>query len=279
MDLYKIFPESSKEALDRVVFPVEMLSLADLGIPSTLTSVSNLSHAIVIDRRKIVNFCSSGYALNTNANILLKVGTVLNQLGITYDFKSSSFKKTRFRMEFVFHAKMINVGRKIMDPVGLALRIYNSYDGNQRYTFHLMMYRLVCLNGMTAPEELMKFSKSHTQQLISLDDLNTERLVLALEHGYNSLEQISDYYSDLQDFRIRNVEASVDGVIDAVKFPVSLKDIIMERIDKEIKMGLPPTAWLIYNGFTYVLNHSNDSLLGRKAEAFDKKVLMYLLGS
>lgn len=278
MNLYDAIPAEQHSLLESLIFPVKKVEMGSLGLPGGLITSSNLSHAIIINNKKIVNFCSEEYVLRTNESILQKIIPVITELGLQFEFRGSSFRKTRFKMEFIIKSHTVDVGLRVNDPVSLCLGIYNSYDGYQRYSINLILYRLVCSNGMVAPEALLKLSKSHTSQLLSLDDLDAVQLTAHLLTADKVLQDLSQYYLDLQDFRVKNHITLVDDVINTVRFPVSYRDAIIDRIETELQLGFPKTAWLIYNGFNFVLNHLSDSFIGRKAETLDTKVLMYLLG-
>lgn len=263
------------EAQD-LIFPVKKVPIEELGITEH-TASSGITHAVVIRDSRIVNFCSEDYFLRTNQEILNSISSFLEENNLDFTVIGSNFRNVRFKLEFILDHTKFNLGsREIQDPVALSIKILNSYDGSQRYQGSVSVLRLVCKNGLTSSTDLAKLMLSHTPQLA--DNLDIEKLLASVQESAENMDDITDSYFDLMDRKVYNIQDRIEYVVDELSLPKALTVDAVERADVEMaSFGFKPTDWIVYNSLNYALNHSNDSLLGRKADAMDKKVFTALL--
>lgn len=280
MDVKSMLDEKSQVAYNELVFPVEKVAVEDIiNIPAK--PVSGLSHAIVVRGSQIINFCSDEYHLRTNQDIIHQIGNIVNDMGLSLELRGSRFKSNRFRIDFSIPSLSLDLGTKMLkDPITAAIQVFNSYDGTQGFSISIIIYRLVCKNGMVLPDPILNIKKIHTGQLLDFIDISEEKIREGVSIMKDTMEDAIQYYYDLMDFGVkpRLLESFVDDIIEVVDFPRSLRGDIIARIEEEVKMGFPLTNWLVYNGFNYAINHLNSTLIGRKGRKLDTAIMQHLLG-
>jgi hypothetical protein len=254
-----------------VFFPVQKVPVKELGIQ--LKPNSNISHAIV-GAGKVVNFCSENYGLVTNRDIHDKFMEFFQEKGIGVDFTATGFNHSRFRMDFRLtdFPYEIEKGDKLFPN----LRVYNSYDGTQRFKSSIQVMRLICSNGLTAmvDEQVIRYVHSPKVE----DGLAIGHTLENIEGFMEEYEDVNETFEILADSPVRDVNMRIEEVGEEIGFPKALMEFAMERAAKEMKeMELRSTDWVVYNALNYQLNHNADHLMGRKSDKLDKQVLDYLL--
>lgn len=261
------------KGVEDILGPVSMVPLKELGIDIPVKSAIN--HAI-LSRGKIVQFCSEDYGLRTNESILIHFLRFLKDKKMpVHELVGHNHMNSRFRMDIVLNFGDSNVTKSVNDPLKVGLRIYNSYDGSQKYQFSTGIYRLVCSNGLSVLDEEVKIRKTHTSSVYDGDDLQE-----AEDHILNTIKSLTpmmDIYNDLADYPVRNLELRMEEVAEGVGYPRSLIEEALDRAHEEIAMGYPSSDWVVYNSMNYMLNHGNSALIGRKFEALDKAILNFLV--
>jgi hypothetical protein len=128
---------------------------------------------------------------------------------------------------------------------------------------------------MTSIVENVSLRKSHTSVILDGDDISES--ITLLENNQEGFEEMVQVYHDLKDFKLGNPKIRLEEVAENTSFPMSLLEGAEERMIAELKMGYEPTDWVVYNALNYMINHGNDSLIGRKFEKLDKEILNYML--
>jgi hypothetical protein len=263
------------EGVKDLIFPVAKIPLEDLNFPYDV--VQGKSNAIVVKGNKVINFCSPDYGLRTNESLIKEFLEHLVSNGYKpKKLAGFNFNNRRFRIDIELDLASYNMGSKgINDLVSMGIRVYNSYDGSQKFMFQVGLYRLVCLNGMTTLVEDLSIKKSHTTQVLDGVDISESLDLLdAHKEGFDEMVQV---YHDLKDFRLKDPEVRLENVAENTGFPMGLLEGARERMILELRRGYPPSDWVVYNALNYMLNHGNDSFIGRKFERLDREILNYML--
>jgi hypothetical protein len=263
------------EGVKDLIFPVAKIPLEDLGFPYEV--ISGKSHVVVIKGNKAINFCSPDYGLRTNESLIREFLEHLISNGYKVNsLRGFNFNNRRFRIDMELDLGHYNMGSKrVNDILSMGIRMYNSYDGSQKFMFMVGLYRLVCSNGMTSIVENVSLRKSHTSVILDGDDISES--ITLLENNQEGFEEMVQVYHDLKDFKLGNPKIRLEEVAENTSFPMSLLEGAEERMIAELKMGYEPTDWVVYNALNYMINHGNDSLIGRKFEKLDKEILNYML--
>lgn len=266
--------------LNHLLCPVEKVKSEEL-FPGYEFTPQQAYTVVVKERNKklIVNHCSKQYHLVPNAEIIKPLAKIFSE--DTIEIVGTERFGSRFSFDILFKEDTINVGTK--DPIIPRLRINNSYDGRVKYSFILGFYRMICSNGMVIPaegfeEHNVEIKMRHTP---SLGEYVEEELLTGMIQDFKSgIKNFSKPYVELQKKKVKSLEDIVQDVIDSTKFPSRRGEEVMERIVEE--QGQTHTkqlnAWLVYNGFNYQLNHSEDIKMDEhKKERIDQQVLTHLL--
>lgn len=278
MELKKYFDPKDWPQAEALLFPVKKVELPEVLNDPGITTMSGISNAVIVNDKHIVNFCSEDYYLRTNRSILQDMGEILHGEKLPFSFKAHRFKSNRFKMEFILKDLTMDLGSsRVGDPVSISLSILNSYDGTVGFSIEISITRLVCSNGMVTPKPVMTLKKTHTGQMLKFIEISPDEIRSGIQLAKELFDESVQYYYDLMDFKVRNLDTLVDSVIEETKFPASLKEVVQQRIATEQEMGYELSHWLVYNGFNYALNHGNESLVGRKANSIDNAILDFLL--
>jgi len=264
--------------IEDLYFPVEKISSSDL-MPG-LEFPSGISHAIQITTpegvKRIVNFCSMIYHLVPNQEVMDPFLAEIKKF-----YKVETFIRTygwsRFYVDFVLKHKHFNMGTD--DLVFPRVRLVNSYDGAVKYSFILGFFRLVCSNGLMIPEGYVEKIKSmHTPKIGK--ETSFEKVMQMTSEFLAEADDHMETYRELADQLVKNVPDRVAEVIEETSFPQKVEEDVLYRIGEDMKRVKITVAndWLVYNGFNYQLNHSEDlKTKEHKKEKIDQEVLEYLL--
>jgi ASC-1-like (ASCH) protein len=239
---------------------------------------SDNDHLIVVETSqgpKIVNNCSEDYTVISNKEILLPF---VDELIKTYNLniKVSQRKDAQFYVDFSLPGLPTKVSKK--DDIIPRMRIINSYNGRVKYAIELGFVRLVCTNGLTVPEGFHgKIKMMHTPG--SGEGLALTKSMDMLAQFIQNVPEVMKPFMQLTQQPVKDIEARVQEIIENTKFPKRQAEEVMDRINFEINtLKLPPSDWLIYNGFNYQLNHNEAiNTVEHKKTTLDENILLYLL--
>ena len=136
--------------------------------------------------------------------------------------------------------------------------ITNSYDRTIKFTLETFVFRLVCLNGMIAKEELFKQSQIHRRKLNIVETV--ERFIETLERFDDTIipQLASMTERDVTPGRLEKELNLVPGWVqnETIEYLEKGGWIRLEESKKEIELVKKMTLWELLNGFTFVLSHS-----------------------
>jgi len=260
--------------MENLIFNVEKVPLKDL-LKVDLNPVSGIDHAIVA-KGKILHTCSKDYGLVTNETLIRAFTQHLGNQKIETKVTGSNHRDSKFAIEIAMMSRSYNFGsKKHPDQVHPTITLYNSYNGTQKYSFTVRFWRQICSNGMGRFES-QALSLLHTPQVT--DGAAVSKAMVLLTQFMDTYEDELEPLLDLQDSPVRDIEARIDAVAEAVGFPPILTEYAKERAVAELNQyHLEPSDWLVYNALNYQMNHNAGALVGHKAARLDNKVMQYLL--
>lgn len=263
---------------DLAFLPVEKVLLTDL-LPGFKTNSYN-SHLIIVDGNRIVNSCSDRYTLLPNRDIIEPLMDLLKANLPDGDIKLTSkvYQDAIFNFHLTINSHPIEMGKKYnMDTLYPSITIDNSYNGKRKLSYLFSIMRKVCTNGMMIPVELFPAATfMHTPEE---GEIATSKVMELFTTFMENLGIFIEPFEELRATPVFNIHHRVDEVIEATKFPVSLRDDVIERISLERhQLNLPLTQWVVYNGFNYLLNHSeNIEMAPYKRQRIDSEIQLFLL--
>lgn len=269
------------KSLEDILFPVKKVPLADYLKGDNLKLPRKRAYVILTEPNpgdlQVVNFCSKGYHLLTNKEIVdLFVEPFLEAMGDTTSINCRVEKNSRFYIDFISNTGIPIGDRKLGDLVNPRVSIQNSYDGSIKFGVSFGAHRLICKNGLSIPENVSAVKFMHTP---SLGYNHVNKAVDSLQDFLKSFKDLSENYTLLVNTRpTLSLEGTIDEVIKGVGYPRRLKQGAMERALMEMgEYKLPLTNWLVYNAMNFELNHNKETKLAtNKKVRLDQRLLSFL---
>lgn len=240
--------------LDEMLFPVEMVKISD-KYPD-LETISSTEYGIFANidgKDKLLNTCSDTYELVQNADIFLKIETILNSAGIPFEVEYGMHSHSRFYGNYKIKADGVAIGNK-GDLIYPILIVEHSYNGLWKYKLTFGYFRMICTNGLVVPVE------GKEQVNFTITGKHTAKILQSLE---SLLEKIDYFKKNNRKFATKFIEVSerwvakwedrVEAVIEATGVGKRGFDQITAKIREEAHLlnGGKVNDWLIYNGINY----------------------------
>lgn len=267
---------------DKSFFPtVRMVPVSELtkGWPDTLTTMNGNSHAIISDdgkEKSIVQFCSKGYTVTDNKEVIPEIERVLDGANLKYTTKHRIWNKARFKFQYeITNLADVSVGSK-KDKLRPMISVNNSYDGGLKFGFDIGFMRLVCSNGMTVPATDMpnlKVKKMHTASIRDL--VEGDQIIETVQEFSSKAQDMTGVFDALagKEFNLDELEERVEAVIKKTRFPSRQSELVINRFYQELDLvSQPANDWLLFNAFNGTLQHELSQPFHKEA-AMDAKVL------
>lgn len=203
---------------------------------------------------KILHFAGRSYTLVKNETLMMPVYEKLVSMFGSKGFTTQCFNEDdrRFSAQFILDEKEIKVANQ--DYLNVMIEVQNSYDGSLRHSVGISFYRQICSNGMMGWKQDSMVQKKHHDDLTP----NIDYIIRKLD----DLDEQLNQFRTLTERVITHKE--LDDMMETIRkqpnrvgsYPKRIIDEIPERILQEAKeLNTEPTAWLLYNGFNWFLNH------------------------
>ena len=149
--------------------------------------------------------------------------------------------------------------------LNLGIQFWNSYDGSRSFGFSLMLYRLVCLNGMMSKLHLNNHRFRHAP---GSEDWNKQ--LEAMVHNINlsqdgenkGLEQMIEGIATLNDFRVTSKKLGNIRHNHLKEVPTGVWGEITDRfLDPEGEYYSDTNGWGLLNSATDILWHKEKPTL------------------
>ncbi len=172
-----------------------------------------------------VGTVSSNYLLIDNAKVRDMATHIANESGLHFETDKVYYDGRRYVHSLI--AKDTELGEvAVGDNIALGFQMWNSYDGSTSLGFRMMLYRLVCLNGMTSKINLSRYRFRHNP--------TSENWEEEIENVAHSLKSAS-----------RGDNNSVHTMINRFKSlnESSIDMFSLEKIRKEYINDIPTQLW------------------------------------
>ena len=270
--------------------------------------VASKMDKVIISNNKVVNTCSSSYALLDNQDFFGRMEEELSLEGLKYQTRSFNHNDSRFSVDYILNdeSKLITVNDQknngIDDTIVPMIRLTNSYDGSLKTAGYLGFFRKICHNGMHMTTTQLEFKVKHTKGKMNLFIPNIEQLVQRflsnemffiqdkiqkMKTHFIDEKQIESWIKELakQDrvwvdnseenylMRLREAEESGEDLSKVIPAKQSQNIEIVKNIlirDAETT-GVEPNAWLLYSAFNEFI-HSSTSQVFAKQKELDTRV-------
>ena len=161
---------------------------------------------------------------------------------------------------FVYSMKSNHVAGEVKagDDVALGMQFWNSYDGSKAFGFAMMLYRLVCTNGMMSKDHFNTYRFKHEPKSEDWSD-NLEQVVTNINNLANGTYQLEDFIKTLR--VLSNTEVTMDKLGDIrhnhlQEIPVSIWGQIVDRFTRTSVED--HSGWDLLNASTDLLWHKEN---------------------
>jgi hypothetical protein len=157
---------------------------------------------------------------------------------------------------FVYSMKSQHVAGevKVGDDVALGMQFWNSYDGSKAFGFAMMLYRLICTNGMMSKDHFNTYRFKHEPKSEDWGD-NLEQVVTNINNLVSGTYQLDDFIKNLRKLSELKIDMEQLGQIrhnQLQEIPVSIWGQIVDRYtSKEVEYN----GWELLNAGTDLLWH------------------------
>jgi len=144
------------------------------------------------------------------------------------------------------------------DDVALGMQFWNSYDGSKAFGFAMMLYRLVCTNGMMSKDHFNTYRFKHEPKSEDWGD-NLEQVVTNINNLVSGTYQLDDLIAALR--KLNSLEVTMDVLGDVrhnhlQEIPVSIWGQIVDRFTHTSKEDY--SGWNLLNAGTDLLWHKEN---------------------
>jgi len=256
--------------LSDLLFPVEIKKATE-HFPDTMFS-DDLSKCVYLpNQNKVIQFCGRSYHLVHNRALIVpvyeKMKSIFGETGFTTE--ASSYDDKRFYVRFIIEDSLHTILGK--DTVCPEVVIRNSYDGTVKQMVGVGYVRQICANGLMAFTSDVTVSLKHSKKFGAIHLEPIFEKLEKLEVKLDQFKKLSDRIVTPEELKKITEEIKTKT---AIKYPKKMIDSAVLTAQKETyQLGVPLSAWLVYNGFNYPLNHYETKLLPEEVSRIDKRVL------
>ena len=157
---------------------------------------------------------------------------------------------------FVYSMKSQHVAGevKVGDDVALGMQFWNSYDGSKAFGFAMMLYRLVCTNGMMSKDHFNTYRFKHQPSNENWEE-SLEQVVSNINNLSNGSQNLDDLIKNLRS--LNNLEVTTNE-LGRIRHKY-IKDIPVQLWGKIVDLYTDPHNHIPHNGWS-LLNTATDLL-------------------
>ena len=166
---------------------------------------------------------------------------------------------------YVYSMKSQHVAGEVQagDDVALGMQFWNSYDGSKAFGFAMMLYRLICTNGMMSKDHFNTYRFKHEPKSENWEE-NLEQVVNninSLSRGSTQLDSLLHSFRRLSKSHVTTEELGRIRHDYLQEIPVSIWGQIVDRFtDPTMDKGNADkhTGWDLLNASTDLLWHKEN---------------------
>ena len=165
---------------------------------------------------------------------------------------------------FVYSMKSDHIAGEVKagDDVALGMQFWNSYDGSKAFGFAMMLYRLICTNGMMSKDHFNTYRFKHEPKSENWGD-NLEQVVTNINNLASGTYQLDDFINNLRLLYKTAITMDVLGDIrhnHLQEIPVGIWGQIVDRFTRTSMENhtLYCNGWDLLNASTDLLWHKEN---------------------
>ena len=167
---------------------------------------------------------------------------------------------------FVYSMKSDHIAGEVRpgDDVALGMQFWNSYDGSKAFGFAMMLYRLICTNGMMSRDHFNTYRFKHEPKSENWEE-NLEQVVTNINNltrGNSKLDTLIHSFRRLNKSHVTTEELGRIRHNHLQEIPVSIWGQIVDRFTSPDQAGTEDantfTGWQLLNASTDLLWHKEN---------------------
>ena len=188
--------------------PIRKVPLDYNGVQSSAYAVQMEHRAIkpgehhISSEWKETGVVSHNYMLLSNEEVKEAANQVAQECNVDF-----SFDKTFFNgRSYVYSMKSDHIVGEVSqgDDVALGMQFWNSYDGSRAFGFAMMLYRLICTNGMMSKDHFSTYRFKHEPKSENWEE-NLEQVVTNINNLSNGSDSLNRLLGSLRGLSQLNV--------------------------------------------------------------------------
>ena len=219
---------------------------------------------------KEVGVVGNSYMLLPNEEVKNAAHQVAEECKIDFVHDKTFFNGRNF----VYSMKSQHVAGEIKagDDVALGMQFWNSYDGSKAFGFAMMLYRLICTNGMMSKDHFNTYRFKHEPKSENWEE-NLVQVVTNINNLVNGTQHLEELILNLRKLSTLDVTMDVLGDLrhnHLQEIPVSIWGQIVDRFTQTSKEDY--SGWNLLNAGTDLLWHKENPTIttyGQNASIVD----------
>ena len=205
---------------------------------------------------KEVGVVGNSYMLLPNEEVKEAAKQVAKECNLNFTFDRTFFNGR----SYAYSMKSDHVCGEIAqgDDVALGMQFWNSYDGSKAFGFAMMLYSLICTNGMMSKNYFNTYRFKHEPSSTNWHE-NLEQVVTNINNLSNGSTNIDEFIGKLRSLSNLNITTDELGKLRHNH----LKDIPVQLWGNIVDNYTNPENHVPHNGWT-LLNTATDMLWHKK---------------
>jgi len=239
--------------------PIRKVPLDYNGISSSAYSVQ-MQHRKEgeMDEWKETGVVGHSYMLLPNEEVKEAANQVAKECDLNFTFDKTFFNGR----SYAYSMKSDHVCGEVAqnDDVALGMQFWNSYDGSKAFGFAMMLYRLICTNGMMSKDYFNTYRFKHEPSNSDWHE-SLEQVVTNINNLSNGSQKIDEFIQSLRSLNNLKVTTDTLGTLRhgyLKDIPVQLWGNIVDNFtDPDIPRNphIKHTGWDLLNTATDLLWH------------------------
>ena len=212
---------------------------------------------------KEVGVVGNSYMLLPNEEVKKAANQVAKECNLNFTHDRTFFNGR----SYAYSMKSDHVCGEIAqnDDVALGMQFWNSYDGSKAFGFAMMLYRLICTNGMMSKDYFNTYRFKHEPKNENWEE-SLEQVVTNINNLSNGSQKIDDFVKNLRSLNDLHVTTDELGRIrynHLKDIPVQLWGNIVDRFTNPENNNSGDvetyyTGWQLLNSATDLLWHKKN---------------------
>ena len=242
--------------------PIRKVPLDYNGIGSSAFAVQMQHPTDTMPEWKEAGVVGNSYMLLPNEEVKNAAHQVAEECKIDFVHDKTFFNSRNF----VYSMKSQHVAGEVKagDDVALGMQFWNSYDGSKAFGFAMMLYRLVCTNGMMSKDHFNTYRFKHEPKSEDWSD-SLEQVVTNINNLVSGTYKLDDLIANLR--KLSNLHVTVEELGNIrhkhlQEIPITIWGQLVDRFINPNQTGTEDTntytGWQLLNAGTDLLWHKEN---------------------